>query len=410
MRNKFIFSLSLIALICTGCQTTNKPDDGGDGGDPAIITGSSFVPNVGEVKMLFDHGKIGESKYYNYCPSIFIENNQEHIYYCTNKDEGNVTDYIGYRRGSVVNDNINYSDTSFVLTHGETGRWDSRHDCDPSVVKGEFKFHGEIYNYLMAFLGCVPSDCTQNEVGIAVSKTPEGPWIKCDFKEDGTTKINPIVPYSEFDCESTNWGTGQPSLISVDKKGKVILLSTVGSKIGTFTNVREYDFSDIDNYVKLKEKLKIPSDGLKQTYTGTGFINNGDFAYDPINRRVLMVKERQYCGTDGKSPTMIGDTLDVYYLDDTEFDEIGVGDVLFAGNNTTKIWKLMGSIDQKLTGFLRNHNAGLITDPYGYVLDTDKLGVVFTRSDEGTSSDWSYLCTYRLYATSIAYPSAYFAK
>lgn len=391
----------------TGCDTKGGGTSSGSSSDP-VITGNSFVPDPGDVKLLFNHGTAGQSRFYNYCPSVFVENNKEHIYYCTNKDEGNVTDYVGYRTGVVKNNQISYTDTSFVLTHGESGLWDSRHDCDPSVVKGEFKFHGETYNYLMAFLGCVTSDCTLNETGIAVSKTPDGPWIKCDFKTDGVTKINPIVKYSEFDCSPNYWGTGQPSLISVDKKGKVILLTTIGSRTGTFTNVREYDFSNIDNYVKLKEKMKIPSDGVRQTYTGAAVISNGDFAYDPTNKRVLMVKERLNMGTDGLSPNFIGDTLDVYYMKDTEKSEIGVGDVLFAGNDTAMTWKLLGTINKSVTGFLRNHNAGLITDPYGYVLDTEKLGVAFTRSDEGTSNNWSYLSTYRIYATSVAFPTDYF--
>ena len=121
-----------------------------------------------------------------------------------------------------------------------------------------------------------------------------------------------------------------------------------------------------------------------------------------------MAKPRQYMGTDGKSPSVVADTIDVYYIDDTEFDDIGCCDVLFAGNNTAKQWKLIGTIDQNLTGFLRNHNTGLITDPYGHLLDTERIGVAFTRSDEGLSNNWSYLCTYRIYATAFSFPRAYF--
>lgn len=44
---------------------------------------------------------------------------------------------------------------------------------------GEFAYEGETYGYLMAFLGCARTDCQVNEVGLAVAKTPEGPWKKC---------------------------------------------------------------------------------------------------------------------------------------------------------------------------------------------------------------------------------------
>lgn len=395
-----------MSFLLTGCAFNNDNPSTGGNNPPVEEVKETFIPKVGEVKMLFDDGTIGETNKYNYCPSYFIEDNIAHVYYCTNKDEGNVTDYVGYRKGEVVNNKVKYSDNSqYVLTHGEMGSWDSRHACDPSVVKGEFKYHGEEYNYLMAYLGCVPSDCTQNETGIAVSKTPDGPWIKCDFKEDGVTKINPIVPFSDFSCNETSWGTGQPSLVSVDKKGRVLLFTTVGATNGTFTNLREYDFSDIDNYKLLRERVSINIDGIRGSTGSASFINNADFGYDEVNKRIIMAKPRQFFGTDGKSPNFIADTIDVYYIDDTEGSEIG--DVLFAGKNTTKIWKLIGSVNESLTGFLRNHNTGLVTDEYKRIDSSSSLGVLFTRGDEDRGGQWSYLSTYRLYITALDFPSSY---
>ena len=404
--HKRILPVILMSFLLTGCAFNNDNPSTGGNNPPVEEVKETFIPKVGEVKMLFDDGTIGETNKYNYCPSYFIEDNIAHVYYCTNKDEGNVTDYVGYRKGEVINNKVKYSDNSqYVLTHGEMGSWDSRHACDPSVVKGVFKYHGEEYNYLMAYLGCVPSDCTQNETGIAVSKTPDGPWIKCDFKEDGVTKINPIVPFSDFSCNETSWGTGQPSLVSVDKKGRVLLFTTVGATNGTFTNLREYDFSDIDNYKLLRERISINIDGIRGSTGSASFINNADFGYDEVNKRIIMSKPRQFFGTDGKSPNFIADTIDVYYIDDTEGSEIG--DVLFAGKNTTKIWKLIGSVNESLTGFLRNHNTGLVTDEYKRIDSSSPLGVLFTRSDEDSGGQWSYLSTYRLYITALDFPSSY---
>ena len=404
--HKRIIPVILMSFLLTGCAFNNDNPSTGGNNPPVEEVKETFIPKVGEVKLLFDDGTIGETNKYNYCPSYFIEDNIAHVYYCTNKDEGNVTDYVGYRKGEVVNNKVKYSDNSqYVLTHGEMGSWDSRHACDPSVVKGEFKYHGEEYNYLMAYLGCVPSDCTQNETGIAVSKTPDGPWIKCDFKEDGVTKINPIVPFSDFSCNETSGGTGQPSLVSVDKKGRVLLFTTVGATNGTFTNLREYDFSDIDNYKLLRERVSINIDGIRGSTGSASFINNADFGYDEVNKRIIMSKPRQFFGTDGKSPNFIADTIDVYYIDDTEGSEIG--DVLFAGKNTTKIWKLIGSVNESLTGFLRNHNTGLVTDEYKRIDSSSPLGVLFTRGDEDRGGQWSYLSTYRLYITALDFPSSY---
>ena len=395
-----LFFVTLLTLIACGHQEEVDPPT------PETV---DFVPNVGEVRLLFGAGTAGETKIYNYCPSIFIENDAEYVYYCTNKDEGNVTDYVGYRKGTIdeTKTTINYTDVDYVLEHGESGSWDSRHACDPSVIKGKFQFHGETYRYLMAYLGCVPSDCTLNETGIAVAKKPSGPWVKCDYAQDGTTKINPIVAYSDYSMNTYSWGTGQPCVVSIDNEGRVLLFATIGATNGTYTIVREYDFSNIDEYKLIREK-KVLSDGIVGNTSGANIICNADFAYDVTNRRVLMAKGRQFFGTDGKSPDFIADTIDVYYIDDTE--GTNVGDVLFAGNNTTKSWKLISSVNKDLTGFLRNHNTGLITDPYGHLLNTERLGVAFTRSDEAVSNNWSYLSTYRIYATSFNFPSAYFPQ
>lgn len=404
---KKLLLITGVALLITSCGNKKNDSSSPTSGDPSSSSQgdrpTELIPYENEVRMLFDHGKVGESRYYNYCPSVFIENNKQYVYYCTNQLEGNVTDYIGYREGVVANNQAQYSDLSYVLEHGQLAQnaWDSRHVCDPSVTKGEFKFHGETYNYLMAFLGCISSDCTLNETGIAVSKTPNGPWIKCDFKTDGTTKINPIVPCSDFDITGNAWGTGQPSVFSVDGKGRVLLFTSIGSATGTYTNLREYDFSNIDEYVKIREKKAISTTGIRAFSTGANIICNADFAYDVENRRILMVKGRLPFGRDHKAPDIVADTLDVYYIEDTE--GTNVGDVLFAGNNTTKQWKLIDSIDQSKTGFLRNHNSGLITDAYGHYIPNGRIGVAFSRSDEGASSNWSYLCTYRIYATSVAY-------
>lgn len=403
----FIFILSLVSGCNGNSSSTEEPTS------PSTSTTTTseqptpkkkgLIPEVGEVRELFSPGPVIETRIYNYCPTVFIENGEEHVYYCTNQIDGNVTDFIGYRKGVLRNEEVTFTSNSFVLSHGSGGSWDSRHDCDPSVIKGEFKFHGKTYNYLMAYLGCLTSNSKLNETGIAVSETPEGPWIKCDYKLDGETKINPIVPYSDFGITNA-WGTGQPSLVSVDKKGRVLLFTTIGSETGTYTNIREYDFSDIDNYQLIRQKLKIKEDGIRYTSTGGGFINNADFAYDETNRRFLMVKGRQFFGKDGLTPDFIADTLDVYYIEDTEGTNIG--DVFFLGNASSKIWRHINYIDQSKTGFLRNHNACLITDPYGHhIMEDNKLGVAFARSDEGQSSNWSYLSTYRIYATSVAYPN-----
>ena len=363
-----------------------------------------FLPNVGETKLLFRHSKKetvgddGEDYFYNYCPSIKIENNVEHVYYCTNKLWGNVTDHIGYRKAEIINGKVQYSDESLVLSP-TPDTWDQTHTCDPTVIKGEFKYNGETYNYLMAYLGCIPLNCKLNETGLAVAKEYGGPWVKCNgLKTDGVTPINPIVPYSDFNCNENSWGTGQACLVSVDKKGRVLLFTTVSCPTGGFTNVREYDFSDINDYKLLRETKLFKDGGCEY---GTNWIGNAEYCYDHINKKFLLSKPRGGYGSDGEYPDFIADHIDVYYVDVSAYEN--PFDIFF-DNSRTERWHYFATIDKELSGYPRNHNNGMVTDEYGHLYRNGYIGVAFTSSQYGTMSAMTYLKTYRIFLTTFKLP------
>lgn len=339
-------------------------------------------------------------RFYNYAPSVMIEGNDTmHIWYCGNLEDGDVTDYITYRKGTLMSDGKwIFSDKVIVLGPTE-GTWDERHTCDPDVVKGNFSYHGQSYNYLMTYLGCVTSDNSDNEVGIAVAKKPEGPWIKVD-------EINPIANYYESDeytDEVWTWGYGQPSLVSVNKDGEVLLFYTKGVATGTFEYVEHWDLSDLDNPQKLGEAM-IRNLGVTNAIGGFDVINNASFAYDHFRGRLYMVKEDfPYPEADGV--TWITGSNTVFYLD-LNLDSELWSDILFSEENYR--WQFVDTITTAKTGFARNHNMGLVTDEYGWVINPYKLGIVYTMSltdqDELQSEwggFWQYLGTYRMYGTSI---------
>lgn len=395
MKNKSFVLLTLSIFALCSCGPENI--DHGMQGD--IM--KDFLPEIGECKLLFKHsqeetvGDDGEDYFYNYCPSIFIENNVEHVYYCTNKDWGNVVDQIGYREGTMRGDELGFSDETLVISPTEN-TWDRTHTCDPTVIKGSFKYNGENYSYLMAYLGCIPWNCKLNETGIAVAKSPEGPWIKCNgMKSDGVTPINPIVPYSDFNCNENHWGTGQACLMSVDKAGTVILFTTVSCPQGGFTDVREYDFSDINNYV-LKRETKLFKDG--GCVYGTNWIGNSEYCYDEVNKKFLLSKPRGGFGTDGGYPDFIADTIDVYFCDASNYEN--PFDIFF-DNQRTETWHYLNTVNEALSGYPRNHNCGLVTDEYQHMYRQGKIGVAFTSSQYGNQSAMSYLKTYRIFVTTF---------
>lgn len=352
--------------------------------------------NVEFVGQLF--GDDINQNFYNYCPTILIEgNNIMHIWYCSNEKSGNVTDYVAYRKGILHGDGKwTFSEKQLVLSPGSGNDFDARHVCDPSVIKGEFKYNNTDYKYLMSYLGCYTSNVTCNEVGIAVANKPEGPWVK-------VKEVNPICNYynsTDFGSDGNNyWGYGQPSLVSVDKKGTVLLFYTKGVKLGTFTYVEKWDLSNLSNPKKLDEG-KLDDNGEIAQF------NNADFAYDPVSKRIYTVKEDHVDGwypTDG-GVNWIPGSNSVFYTSMNSSDA-QVGDTLFKNHS----WSKVITLNKALTGFDRVHNSGIVTDEYGWLMDYTSVPVVYTMSKLKTDypnwsagGQWPALHTYRMHGYSVS--------
>ncbi len=231
-------------------------------------------------------------------------------------------------------------------------------------------------------------------MGIAVSISPEGPWIKLD-------DINPIANYyssPEYVGDRWTWGYGQPSLVSVDKAGQVLLFYTKGIAAGTFEAVELWDLSDLDAPEKL-EAANVSNAGIVNASGGIDVINNADFAYDPYFNRLYVIKE-DFPYASGEEPTWLTEANTIQYINLGE--DTYPGEALFGA--TTLRWQKVGSVGPNETGFARVHNCGLLTDPYGWLINPFQVPIVYTMSD--LSSDypewesggqWPSLHTYRLH-------------
>lgn len=341
-------------------------------------------------------GESLEENFYNYAPAIVMEGNDTmHVWFCGNGESGNVTDYIVYRQGKLQGDGTwIFSDRKLVLS-STAGTWDSRHVCDPTVIKGNFKYKGTDYGYLMSFLGCVTNDSSRNEVGIAVSQSIEGPWVKVD-------EINPIANYytsNEYTNDVWTWGYGQPSLVSVDESGKVMLFYTKGVLSGTYQYVELWDLSNLDHPQKLNE-AQITNAGVVNASGGADVINNADFAYDPVLKRLYVIKEDFPYAIGGGTDWLTGANTVMYLnLDPNETHPM---QTLFNGSPLR--WQVVKSIGSNETGFARVHNGGLVRNPYGWVINPYQIPVLYTRSDVSNDypdwplkGQWPALHTYRIY-------------
>ncbi len=329
---------------------------------------------------------------YNYCPAAFEEDGVRHVYYCTNTRARDVTDSIGYRRAVLEGGAWRYSDESIVLEHTKHWvGWDTVHTCDPDVIKGAFRYRGEDYAYLMAYLGCTTTNNQNNEIGLAVAKAPEGPFVKIDT-------ANPIVSFTRDTStkerdQMFQWGVGQAALISIDKAGQVMLLYTHGGTDGTYLILERWDFSDLDNPQPLGEdwRTAVSNRGVLGRDQKAASLNNADAVYDPGTGSFYLVADGWPCYIAGidepGEPTFINATVRVL-----RFSPGCPEDALPAFTFTSGEWETVRWITPEDSGYPRNHNPGLVHDPYGWVLSADSLDVLYSVSEvkQPSNSLWTY--------------------
>lgn len=340
--------------------------------------------------IIFGHGVPEVDLFYNYCPTVMEESDgTRHVYYCTNTVAGNVTDYIGYRKGTLQGDgSYSYSSESIVLSP-TADKWDSRHTCDPNIIKGTFTYNSHNYSYLLAYLGCVTSDNSHNEIGLAVSDNPEGPF----------TKVDALNPFKHFagtsGYEGWEWGYGQASMISIDKQGQVLFTYTVGEKNGTYVNVEKWNFSNLNSPSQIGATTKVFTNGLKKVDgTSDPTLNNVDFAYDEVSKRIYAIRDNHPNATLYPD---VATNAQILYVEPHKSDTSIGGNLYKFGT-----WKLVKELNKASTDLDRNHNCCLVRDEYGHLNNPSEIECIITDGYENSENNWwQALSTYRLYSYKV---------
>lgn len=271
-----------------------------------------------------------QSQVYKYCPTCINGN----ILYCSNENNA-----------GKVKDGIYLNGTQVLST--TVGSWDSAQVCDPTVVAGNFSYNGNNYTYLMAYLGCTTDDCTNNEIGFAVSNDLYN-WTK-------TGKV--------ISCIGDGfWGVGQPSLMNIKNDGIVNLFYTSGTAVKTTTYVECINCNDLNRIAFL---------GHAEITTSYDFISNADFAYS--DGYLYMT-----CDTHPFSEgplNFITDKQTIYKAPwDSSFETLGMLD-----------WQIEAYVGIEQTGYSKNHNACFARDGIGNL--SSRTAYVSTASEVGDFLD-----------------------
>ena len=386
MKRVLIMMAALASCMFASCS--KDPIGGEEDSKPEMD--STLVYSVSTPLHVF--GFVGQNRY-SYCPSIVdMGDGTTHVYFCGTKSNifvDNIYHIQEYADGT-------RSDEKSVLQ--PSLEWDSRHDCDPSVIEGEFKMDGVSYRYAMFFLSN-PLEYYYNEIGVAFSNDlAADSWVKYPYQ----IVKKPWMEVGDQFWSATNksWGVGQPSAVSLDKKGKVLLTYTKGDAAGTCLLWRELDMSDMDNLVVGSPHNVVNSGWLQKDEQTQDYGTNADFAINQDEDRIIVVRPIHPHDTD--YPSFIASQVEVLWMPLSRF---------MAGEGK---WTRMYRISSKDTGFPRNHNAGLMRDSFGHIKDWETPTVYFTVSktapdvkpEYGKHAEW----TYNIYKTTLSKQYYYFEK
>lgn len=322
-----------------------------------------------------------KGNFYNYCPSIIqTDDTTRYTYYCSNIQSDVIRDHIIMKKEKKEAGEWQTIEEKIVLAPSpEQNGWDNVHVCDPFVIRGDFNYNNTDYKYLMLYLGCATLDNSKNEIGIALSESLEGPWMKYGK--------NPVVGYGEFSKEWC-WGVGQASAVNRNKDGKLILFYTRDDDNGTRGVYRQADFTNLDTGIQMEEEKNINQNGLtdpdgKKLVDSKRTFNNFEIAYNPFLKKWIGIRDAgpysSELSEDNQSePSYVSIYQEIF---------IGDEDVLWNENSS---WQHVDYITPDKTGYQRNHNAGILTDPNGMILTKDNVEVLTTNCNAGVNALWTY--------------------
>lgn len=426
MKKLALIALSgLMLFSCAACGTTTPEEKIG------VDIPEGYTAEVGENMFWEPQDRVKEGyiepnariNIYNYCPSIIqTDDTTRYVWYCTNRytkgffpsgegmdelGDNQITDYVGFRKGLLGKDGKWYwSPKSYVMGPSRNDPYEGEANCDPNVIKGEFRYNGTQYGWLMAYLGSNTRDGTMNHICFAVAHSVEGPWLKCE-------DINPVVKY-EVPADATeshwyHWGYGQASMINVDKKSEVLMFYSAIRPMsdngitatnpfgdssdwpGTITVAARYDLSDL-NDIKLEFCSRIGVDGIKNT-TGmmVGTITNGDYAYDGANKRLVALTEETVSMLDVSNDAVLGDVFKDYAYNVWAMSGIS--------------WKHVAVVQpENKTVYPNRHNNGLVRDPYGWLVDSKKLDLAITGAPKNAANGVDHIWGYRILRKTVTLP------
>lgn len=383
----------LSAMLCLSLLFASSCGDGGKTNGTDSSGGVSSEAETYEQKKLSGIDPVfSESQgYYNESPSVFeASSGERYLYYTRNTVKNDdATDSIAVRKATYTAEGWTYGDAKTLLTPSENG-WDSKSVFGADVVKGNFSYRGTEYSYLMAYSGSDEKNRANAEIGLAVSETPDGEWVRVGS--------SPVVAFDAGHYDSLGIlsyrGAIEPSLVSFDKGGKVYLFYTYYEYLnGSY--VLEMDARNLDSLVLGGRKL-VPVSGLKDMGASNTQLYSGDFVLDEEDNSLIAVRN---VATTVTVQPKVSQALQIVRAKADVLDAIEQEWV--PADQKTVWWSQIGAngrIDgdstavendaDKMFGYERIFGGAIVSDEYGHLLIYGELDVYFTT--QGVYGDGSF--------------------
>lgn len=376
MNKKIVFIIvSLMSVSALVACNKNKENNSSDSGPKPYETGEK--KNLKGTGTIFNE-VIG---YNTKDASIFEDGDARYVVYASNETEKGAQVFAA-RKATKVDGKWVYGDKSIILK-GEENSWDQR-IYNPSILKGQYSYQGTTYQYLMAYNGNNNSNGTDNHIGLAVSNDVLSGW-----KRVGSQPImrNPEV----FEA---SYGFGSPSLVSYDQQGKGYLFYAVGEREVSFTAMKSFDFSNLDQMVLEGGYTSLPITGLTDKVEGAAIIMNAGFALSNDGASLMMVRDRlpQSANKPNQTSEVEIDKASLAILSDVSQSWTVV-------DNITGM-KTMDVDDEESLGWDQIYSGEFITDPYGKLLSFTNAEVLYSTYDE-EASEPSYSSTLAVYGVTL---------
>lgn len=259
MKRTISLLLTLMLLLasvvgCTPETVTDAPADGTSGGDETTDGGDETssgeggyfedtridivapdetkVPDMKITGDGYDIYQLTKSREYGYrygCTYLYNDDGSVDAYFaCVGANTGE-WDWIAYRHSP--DGGTSWEDEKIVLTPTQ-GSMDRFSNCDPGVVY----FDGYYY---LGYTSTLNNKGTCNNVFVARSENPDGPFEKWNGEGWGGYEPAPLLYYPE---NYVSWGIGEPSFVELN--GTLYIYYTLIAPSGEYMMVATADATD----------------------------------------------------------------------------------------------------------------------------------------------------------------------